>query len=349
LKEIFFLRSRRLHRAYDPHRTFLFWRFAMNTQSTMHAAAIDQFGGEIKPHTLPVPQLDSREILIHVESAGVGVWDPFEREGGFAKMMGMEGKFPYVLGSEGAGTIAAVGSGVRGFKKGDRVYALALANPKGGFYAEYVAVEANQASTIPGSLSVAQAGVMPVDAMTALIGLDDTLHLKKDESILIFGASGGIGHLAVQLAKRMGARVLAVASAKDGVDLVRRLGADMVIDGHGDDVLKAARKFAPDGLDCVLLTAGGKEAEKSLEAIREGGRAAYPNGVEPTPKERRGIKLQSYDGMPRDGHIEKLNRLIEKGPFQVHIAQTFRLDEADKAHEALDEHFLGKIMLQPAS
>jgi NADPH:quinone reductase len=321
----------------------------LQPQHTMHAAAIDKFGGPITAHTLPMPQLAAGEILIHVESAGVGVWDPIEREGYFAKMMGTEGKFPYVLGSEGAGTIEEVGSQVKGFKKGDRVYALALANPKGGFYAEYVAVGADHASAIPGTLTVAQAGVMPVDAMTALMGLDEVLKLKSGESIMIFGASGGIGHLAMQLAKRMGARVLAVASGKDGVALAQRLGADMVVDGRKQDIVAAARKFSPDGLDCILLTAGGKEAEQSLEALREGGRVAYPNGVEPKPKGRKGITVKSYDGMPKDGMIAKLNKLIEKGPFHVHIARTFKLDEAAEAHEALDEHFLGKIALQPAS
>src|SRR5207302_9547522 len=124
---------------------------------------------------------------------------------------------------------------------GDRVYALSLMNPKGGFYAEYVAVKAKDASPIPGNLTVEQAGVLPVDALTALCGLDDSLKLKAGESILIFGASGGIGHVAVQLAKRMGARVFAVASGADGASLVRRLGADEVVDGHKDDIAAAAR------------------------------------------------------------------------------------------------------------
>ena len=111
-------------------------------QHTMHAAAIDKFGGPITSHTLPVPRPGADEILIRVESAGVGVWDPFERDGGFAKIYGGNPKFPYVLGSDGAGTVMEVGSQVRGFKKGDRVYAVALMNSKGGFYAEYVAVKA---------------------------------------------------------------------------------------------------------------------------------------------------------------------------------------------------------------
>ena len=319
------------------------------TQSTtqMRAAAIDKFGGPITPHMLPIPRPGPDEILIHVESAGIGVWDPFEAEGGFARMMGMQPSFPYVPGADGAGTVAEVGAGVHDFKKGDKVYAMALANPQGGFYAEYAAVPAAQVSRIPRGLKVDQAGAMPVDAMTALVGLDNILKLRSGESILIFGASGGIGHLAVQLAKRMGARVLAVASGSDGVEFVKGLGADQVIDGRSADIAAVARVFAPRGLDCILLTSGGAAAEKAIESLGQGGRVAYPNGVEPAPKARDGVKMQSYDAMPNEG-TAKLNQLIEQGPFTVHIARTFSLDEADGAHKALDQHFLGKLALHPA-
>ncbi len=317
---------------------------------TMHAAAIDQFGGPetLTPHTLPLPEIAPDEILIRVESAGVGVWDSFEREGGFVRLgMGQRPRFPYVLGSDGAGTVVDVGQNVRGFGNGDRVYAYGFMNPKGGFYAEYVAVKAENASLIPGDLAVDQAGVMAVDAMTALRGLDDVLHLGEGESILILGASGGIGHLAVQLAKRMGARVLAVASGDDGVELSRRLGADAAIDGHKGDVVAAARQFAPAGLDAALITAGGKAADKVIDALREGGRAAYPNGVDPTPKARPNVRAEGYDGTPNPEAIRKLNRLIEQGPFQVHIARTFPLSKAGEAHRALQTHFLGKLALRP--
>ena len=318
-------------------------------QHTMHAAAIDEFGGPIKSHTLPVPQVGPDEILIRVESAGVGVWDPFEREGGFAKIYGGNPKFPYVLGSDGAGTVADVGSQVRGFQKGDRVYAMALMNPKGGFYAQYASVKAKDASLIPGNLTIEQAGALPVDAITALRGLDDSLHLKPGESLLIFGASGGIGHLAVQLAKRMGVRVFAVASGEDGATLIGRLGADVVVDGRRDDVAARARQFAPDGLDTALLTAGGKAAEQALQAVRDGGRVAYPNGVEPEPKARSGINVRNYDGTPSPEAIAKLNRLIEQAPFEVHVARTYSLEQASEAHRALGDHYLGKIALRPTA
>jgi NADPH:quinone reductase len=326
-------------------------------QSTMKAVALDRFGGleMMKLQMLPVPEVGPNEVLIHVECAGVGQWDPFEREGGFAKVFGIEPKFPYVLGSDGAGTVADVGDRVKGFTPGDRVYAFGLVNPKGGFYAEYAAVKAEDVSRIPGNLTTQQAGAMPVDAMTALRGLDDTLGLKPAESVMIFGASGGIGHLAAQLATRMGARVFAVASGSDGVALVKSLVADaVVVDGHKDDIAAAARQFAPNGLDAALITAGGPVADDALTAVRAGGRVAYPNGVEPTPEPPFGIDAKSYDGMPDPQAIEKLNRLIESSgppgtePFKVHVARSYPLDQAAEAHRALDEHYLGKLVLQTA-
>jgi NADPH:quinone reductase-like Zn-dependent oxidoreductase len=313
----------------------------------MRAVAIDEFGGieKIKPRKLPVPQPANDEILVRVDTAGVGVWDPFEREGGFAKEFGTKTKFPLVLGTDGAGTVEAVGNEVHHLKRGDRVYGINLMSPKGGFYAEYTAVKASNAAKIPQALSTRDAGVLAVDGVTALNGLDQMIGLKAGETILILGASGGIGHLAVQLAKRMGARVLAVASGTDGVDFVKPLGADKVIDGHREDILKAAHEFAPKGLDAALLTAGGEAAEQAIEALREGGRAAYPNGVEDVPQARDGVKVMSYNGEPDPRTFAKLNELIDAAPFEVHIARTFKLEDAAKAQQALDDHYLGKLAL----
>jgi NADPH:quinone reductase-like Zn-dependent oxidoreductase len=313
----------------------------------MTAVAIDRFGGieTLKTRQLRIPDVGADEVRVRVEAAGVGVWDPFEREGGFAKEFNVKPRFPLVLGSDGAGTVDAVGDNVRHFKKGDRVYGIAFLNPKGGFYSQYAVVKENSVSRIPGKLSMPQAAAMAVDAITALAGLDTTLGLKKGESVLILGASGGIGHLAVQLAKRMGARVLAVASGDDGVAFVRGLGAEKVVDGKKDDSAAAARQFAPQGLNAVLLTAGGEAAEKALSTLRQGGRAAYPNGVQPIPKERAGIKIQSYDGEYAPPPFEKLNRLIEAGPFEVHVAGTFNLDQAADAQRALEDHYIGKLAL----
>jgi NADPH:quinone reductase-like Zn-dependent oxidoreductase len=320
----------------------------------MRAAAINRFGGvnEIKLQTLPVPDIADDEILIRVESTGVGVWDVWEREGHFHELFretyGFEPKFPYVIGFDGAGTIVAVGKAVTRHKVGERVYADRHMNPKGGFYAEYAVVNTDYVYPIPSGLTVEQAGAMPVDAITALLGLDNVLGLTKGESVLIFGAGGGLGHLAVQLAKRMGARVFAVASGTDGVALAERLGADVTVNGREVDVAAAARKFMPGGIDTALLTAGGEAAEQALESLREGGRVAYPRGVQPEPKDRADRVVSQYVGdNPGPGVVEKLNRLIASGPFEVHVSRTFPLEHAAEAHRVLDEHYLGKLALKP--
>ena len=315
---------------------------------TMRAVALDQFGGPeaLKIQNIPIPQIEENEILIRVEAAGVGAWDPFEREGRFVEIMGTKPTFPYVLGTDGAGTIAAVGKDVKDFKEGDRVYGAELANPKGGFYAQYTAVSAENASLIPAHLSIEQAAVFPTDALTALTGLEKVLGLKSGQSLMVVGASGGIGHLAIQLAKRLGADVFAIASGDDGVQLAKKLGADRAVDGRGDDVLEAAKEFAVNGVDAALVTVGGEPTDEALLAIRQGGRIAYPHGVMPEPTAPDGVEIEAYDGETSAALIGRLNSLIDSGPFEVHVDRVFRLEEASEAHKALTEHHLGKIALR---
>jgi len=320
-------------------------------QNTMRAVAIDRFGGleTLALRILPVPEVGPEQILVRVESAGVGKWDVFEREGMFAEMFGLEPKFPHVLGTEGAGTVMAVGDRVHRFRQGDRVYGLILMrSPKGGFYAEYATVDVAHAWPIPSDLTISQAGAMPVDAGTALRGLRDVLEVKQGDALMVFGASGGIGHMAIQLAKRMGARVLAVASGDDGVSLARRLGADTVVEGHTGDVIGTARAFAPEGVDAALLTAGGEAAEQALATLRNGGRAAYPNGVRPEPKGHPAVHVKNYNAMYDSELMENLNRLIEATQFEVHVARTFSLDQVVDAHRTLETHFVGRLALRPS-
>ena len=324
------------------------------SQPAMRAVTMDRFGGPevLELRGVPMPEVGPGEVLIRAQAAGVGEWDPFEREGGYAEMLGIEPTFPYVLGSEGAGTVAALGEGVDRFEKGDRVYAAGFLNPKGGFYAQYAAVDAGLVSRVPDRLPTEQAGAMPGVALTALRGLDDVLGVRPGESVAIFGAGGGVGHAALQLAKTMGARVLGVASGADGVGLVEALGADAAVDGRAggaaDAVVEAARRFAPGGLDAALLTAGGEAAEGVLSAVRDGGRVAYPNGVRPVPKGRARVRVDGYNGDPDPRIIGRLDRLLGQGPFEVHVARTFRLEEAQDAHRALEGHYLGKLALRPS-
>src|SRR5690606_20535462 len=147
--------------------------------TTMRAMAIRGFGGidVFQLQTLPVPTLAPNEVLIRVDFAGVGAWDPFEREGGYAQMLGVEPSFPYVLGSEGSGVVVALGARVRRFRLGERVYAASFLNPKGGFYAEYTAVAADLVSPVPVGLPMDQAGALSGVGLTALRGLEDTLNV----------------------------------------------------------------------------------------------------------------------------------------------------------------------------
>jgi NADPH:quinone reductase len=140
---------------------------------------------------------------------------------------------------------------------------------------------------------------------------------------------------------------LVVASGNDGVALAQRLGADVVVEGHTGNLAAVAREFAPDGLDAALVTVGGEAADRALEAVRDGGRAVHPNGVMPEPKAPPGVRLSSYDVVPGQEVTDKLNRLIEAAPFEVHVARTFPLDQAAEAHRALDDHYLGKLALRP--
>ena len=309
--------------------------------NNMKAAVIDRFGGPEVLHvaTIPVPELSGHEVLIRVNTAGVGVWDPWMREGGASSR-----SFPLVLGSDGAGTVVAVGPNVHRFKIGDRIYGYGYDNPKGGFYAEYAAVSENNVALIPANVKSIEAGALAVSGITALRGLEE-LRLDRGQTIMIAGASGGVGHVALQLAKLMMARVLAVASGRDGVDLVQHLGADSSVDGHDADIVEAVLDFAPEGLDAALTFTNSDDLEKALKQVKKGGSIAYPNGVEPEPVGSAGVNVHAYDGLPSPDAFERLNRLIAKGSFRVQISRTYSLDEADQAHRDILKHHIGKLAL----
>ncbi len=317
----------------------------------MRAVVIDRFGGPevLSVRNVPVPEPEPDQLLVRVRSAGVGIWDLGEREGSIAKRLGMQPKFPWILGSEGAGEIVAVGERVSGFRNGDLVYGdIWATNPKMGFYAEYTALNSNSAWPIPSTVTTEQAGALLIDGATALRGLDDTLGLKQGENLMIFGASGGLGHLAIQLATRLGARVFAVASGEDGVALAQRLGAEVAVDGHAGNIGVSARQFAPHGFDAALITVPGEASEAALITMREGGRVAYPwVNQRPAPKAPSTVRLFGYNGNIDGALVTKLGRLAEAGPFEVHLDGTFKLDRAVDAYRALGSHHLGRLALLP--
>ncbi|SCG48514.1 NADPH:quinone reductase [Micromonospora coxensis] len=315
----------------------------------MNAVVLDRFGGvdELSSRRIPLPEVGDDDVLIRVEYAGVGSWDAAERKGDFDGAFGIPTTFPYVLGWDAAGTVAAVGRNVAGFDVGERVYAATMPVARGGFYAEYGVVEAEFVARVPDRVPTEQAGAMAWDALTALSGLE-LLDLRSHETLMVFGASGGIGHLAVQLARHRGIRVLAVASGDDGVALARRLGAERAIDGRREDVLAAAYEFAPGGLDAALVTAGGGIAERSLRAIRKSGRIAWPNGVLPVPVTAPDATVSYYDGDRSRAATDRLNAIIEANSLVVHVARTFPLERVGDAHRALSDHYVGKLAVKVA-
>ena len=313
---------------------------------TMRAAAIDKAGGPevITLHTLPVPRPAADEVLIAVHTAGVASWDVYVRQHPEALK---HSHFPLVLGTDGSGVIAAVGSQVRGFKPGDEVYTYSWDNPQGGFYAEYVAVPAKLVGHLPPGMSLRDAGAIATTGLTAIQGIDDVLHIKAGETLIIHGAAGGVGSLALQFARLRGARMLATVSGEDGAGFVKRLGADAVVDGRHGDIPAAARQFAPQGIDAVLGLAGGDSLERCLDTLRRGGRVAFPFGVHPEPKPRDGLSVKGYDAVSGPQEFERLNQAISAAKLQVPIAAEFPLAEAAKAHERLDAgHVLGKVVLR---
>jgi NADPH:quinone reductase len=319
---------------------------AVKLPQTMQAAAIDRAGGPevITLHTLPVPKPQADELLIAVNTAGVAIWDVGLRQ---HPQSIKHSAFPLVLGTDGAGIVAAVGAKVQGFKVGEQVYSYSWDNPHGGFYAEYVAVPAERVGHLPKGLSLRQAGAIATTGLTAIQGIDDALHLKSGETLIIHGASGGVGNLALQFAKLRGVRVLATASGEDGLTFVKRLGADAVVDGRQGDIAAAAHQFAPAGVDAVLAFAGGDSLERCIGALRHGGRVAFPSGVEPEPKPRDGIGIVRYDAIPGVQEFERLNRAIEAVKLEVPIAAEFPLAQAAKAQERVEAgHILGKIVLR---
>jgi NADPH:quinone reductase len=318
--------------------------------SLMKAAAIDRFGGPavITPHWLPVPEVGRGEVLIAIHAAGVGIWDASVRDGSWQPLG--RPKFPLVLGIDGAGVVVAKGPGTRRLKLGERVYAYDYANPKGGFYAEFVAVRETNAARVPKRLDWLEAGAAATTGLTALQGIDDALKVREGETVLIFGATGAVGTLAVQFAKRRRARILGTASGRKAAALVRQLGASGVIDARMSDAERQLLKIAPDGVDAVLALAGSNTLEQLLEHVKPGGRVAYPNGVEPEPRRRPKIRFTTYDAEAGTREFGKLDHAVAEAKLRVPIAAVYSLEQASKAHERLERgHLLGRIVLRVRS
>jgi NADPH:quinone reductase len=313
---------------------------------SMKAAAVDRFGppSALTLHEVPVPRPGPQEVLIAIDTAGIGSWDASIRDGSFRKPG--RPRFPLVPGVDGAGIVVARGARVRRFQLGDRVYAYEFGNRQGGFYAEFAAASSEHVGRVPKGLDLRDAGAVAATGLTALQGIE-ALGLRPGHTVLIFGASGAVGTMAVQFARQRGAHVIATASGTAPTRLVRKLGAHRVVDARRTESTDRLRTFAPEGLDCVLALAGGTELERCLDLIRPKGRVVYPNGIEPVPMKRRTFRVLAFDAIANPREFDRLNHHLGNGRIRVPIAASYPLGRAAQAHRRLDrEHVLGRMVLQ---
>jgi NADPH:quinone reductase-like Zn-dependent oxidoreductase len=292
----------------------------------VRAVQVTRFGG---PDVLVCTEVEkpapiSTEVLVRVVAAGINPVDGKTRRGeGVARWVGPP---PFILGWDVCGVVEAMGYGVTRFKEGDMVYGMPRFPRAAGAYAEHVAAPSRQFALIPDGISPSEAAALPLAALTAWQCLVDTANIRTGQTVLVHGAGGGVGHLAVQIAKALGARVL--ATGRNDRDALRSRDADVALDlVGGADTRELVASVRPDGL--LLAVADGADDAVKMEAKRRGVRVQEPL-VEP------------------DGHaLEEIAKLVGSGALKVMVAETFPLERARAAHERLERGGVrGKLVLE---
>lgn len=288
-------------------------------------------------HEAERPSPKDGEILIKVQAAGI---NPVDRavSAGFYPLLGAP---PFTVGWDVAGEVAAVGKGVKAFKVGERVFGMPRFPKQAAAYAEYVASPAADVTATPDAISDEEAAALPLAGLTAWLGLVRTAKLKAGEKVLVQGAAGGVGHLAVQIAKALGAHVTATASAGK-LDYLRGIGADVALDA------KAGPQAAGTDFDVVFDPISGDNAEASLTALKNGGRLIVllpPSDTAKAQAEAEGKQLTRIDVAANGEDMAALADLVERGLLKPHVAKTFPLEQAGAAQAFLDTKPIGKIVL----
>jgi NADPH:quinone reductase-like Zn-dependent oxidoreductase len=312
------------------------------TATQMRAVGIRAFGSpsKLEVMSLPVPEIGPDDVLIRVQAAGVGPWDCSIRHGDWGMLPGHS--FPLIIGAEGAGVVERTGANVTRFHEGDEVYYYA---PPLGSYAEYVAVPAAIVASKPATLDFVHAAAVPCSALTAHQVLTEALALAAGETLYMTAAAGGTGTFAVQIARHLGAEVIATASAHNHA-YVQELGASEVIDYRQVDVVEAVRARHPEGVAAAFDVLGGESLSRSLALVRDGGRLAYITLPQQIAASRH-IEVQHVVGQPNAQRLEVLAQMIDAGSLQVYLETVLPLEEAAHAHELIDGgHVRGKIVLQ---
>ncbi|RWP12630.1 NADP-dependent oxidoreductase [Mesorhizobium sp.] len=286
----------------------------------------------------PDPTPEAGEVLVRVKAAGINPVDGAVRAGYYPLL----GEPPYILGWDISGTVEALGAGVTGFKIGDEVFGMPRFPKQAAAYAELAAVPADQIALKPKSADHLKAGALPLAGLTAWQGLVRHGGLKSGQRILVHAGAGGVGHLAVQIAKARGAYVVATVSPGK-LDFVRELGPDEVIDYTKGDFTDQVRD-----IDLVLDPMGGDHAQRSLKVLRRGGVLVSLLDVGDNTRTQAGardIRVERMSVVPdREGLVE-LARLIDANKLAVHVAKSFPLDQAGAAHAFLATKPIGKVVL----
>ncbi len=306
----------------------------------MRAMSQDVLGGPEVLHevTLARPVPGFSQILVAVHASGLNPTDWKHRAHRYFLP-----DPPFVLGFDVSGVVEAVGFGVTVFKPGDEVFGMLPYPNGGGAHAEYVTGPARAFAPKPRALTHVQAGALPLAGLTAWQALVDTADVRPGQRVLVHAAAGGVGHLAVQIAKTRGAHVIGTAGPANH-DFVRSLGADEVIDYHTADIAEVVHD-----LDVVLDQIGGESPLRSLATLRPGGTLISLLGATQELTERAAAKRVRLAAMLVEADhagMLALAGLVEAGTLGPRIARTFPLAEAAKAH-ALGEtgHTAGKLVL----
>ena len=237
----------------------------------MRAFFLDGYGKKatLRAGEAPEPMVNDDDVLIEVHAAGLNLLDSKIRDGAFKPILPY--RTPLILGHDVAGRVVRVGAGVRRFKVGDEVYSRPRDGRIGSF-ADYIAIPEDDVALKPRNLSMEEAAGVPLTALTAWQVLVDRAGLKPGQKVLVHAGSGGVGIMAIQLAKQLGGTVATTASVA-GADLVRSLGADVVIDYKTEDFATALS-----GYDVVLNSLDGKTLERSLDVLKPGGKLISISG-----------------------------------------------------------------------
>lgn len=308
----------------------------------MKAAIINQFGTPdvFEVTAIKKPEIKNDQLLIKVIAVGINPIDWKQRKGNHKFILGSP--FPIVLSYDVCGEVVETGTEIKQFKKGDIVFGV-LDNKYGGALAEFAVGHENCFAHKPENISVAEAAAFPMASLTALQALRDKAGLQKGQSVLILGASGGVGHMAVQIAKIMGAKVIAVASQSSKI-FVEQFHPDEFIDYQSEDILNLQQK-----VDVFFDVAGIYTFPKCKHLLNPGG--VYINTL-PRPKIlahkifqwfTKGKKVKTLLMKHNEQDLQQIKQWIEENKIMVKIGRSFTLDNISEAHTfAQQGHSKGK-------